>query len=57
MPSMIFPPCLGMNTYMPLQNVLVEEKDVEMVLEREIFRGLQIAIFNLYATPRATLPT
>jgi hypothetical protein len=42
---------------MPLQNVLVEEKDVEMVLERVIFRGLKIAILNLYATLHATLPT
>jgi hypothetical protein len=42
---------------MPLQNVLVEEKDVDMVLSRVIFRGLQIAIFNFYAAPGATLPT
>jgi hypothetical protein len=42
---------------MPLQNVLVEEKDVEMVLASVVFRGLQIVIFNLYAAPRATLLT
>jgi hypothetical protein len=41
---------------MSLQNVLVEEKYVEMVLARVIFRGLQIEIFNIYAAPHATLP-
>jgi hypothetical protein len=40
---------------MPLQNVLVEEKDTEMVLARVVFRGLQIAIFSFYAAWRATL--
>jgi hypothetical protein len=45
------------HTYMPLQNVLVEEKYAEMVLERVVFLGLQIAIFNLYAAPHATLLT
>jgi hypothetical protein len=42
---------------MPLQNVLVEEKYVEIVLARVVFRGLQIAIFNLYVALRATLLT
>jgi hypothetical protein len=42
---------------MPLQNVLVEEKDVEMVLERVVFRALQIAIFNLYVASCTTMLT
>jgi hypothetical protein len=42
---------------MPLKNVLVEEKDVEMVLARVVFYGLQIEIFNLYVSPRETLIT
>jgi hypothetical protein len=40
---------------MPLQNVLVEEKDTEMVLARVVFCGLQIAIFSFYAAWRVTL--
>jgi hypothetical protein len=40
-----------------LDNMNFEEKNVEMVLARVILRGLQIAIFNLYAAPHATLPT
>jgi hypothetical protein len=42
---------------MPLRNVLVEEKDAEMVLARVVFSGLQIAIFNFYVVWRATLLT
>jgi hypothetical protein len=40
-----------------LDHMHFEEKYVEMVLARVIFHGLQIAIFNLYVAPRATLPT
>jgi hypothetical protein len=40
-----------------LDHMHFKEKDVDMVLARLIFHGLQIAIFNLYVTPRATLPT
>jgi hypothetical protein len=42
---------------MPLQNVLVEEKHVDMVLARVVFRGLQIAMFNFYAASGGTLLT
>jgi hypothetical protein len=40
---------------MSLRNVLVEENDTEIVLERVVFRGLQIAVFNFYVVWRATL--
>jgi hypothetical protein len=43
------------HTYMSLQNVLVEEKDSEMVLARVVFRGLQIVVFTFYVVWRATL--
>jgi len=40
---------------MPLKNVLVEEKDIEMVLARVVFRELQIVVFSFYVVWRATL--
>jgi hypothetical protein len=39
-----------------LDHMHFEEKNVEMVLARVIFRGLQIAILNLYAALHATFP-
>jgi hypothetical protein len=42
---------------MPLQNVIVEEKDVEMVLARLVFCGFHVAIFDLYVALHATLLT
>jgi hypothetical protein len=50
----IFFPALN-HTYMPLQNVVVEENDIEMVLARVLFCGLEIAIFSFYVACRATL--
>jgi len=40
---------------MPLQNVLVEEKDIEMVLARVVFCGLQIAVFSFYVVWHETV--
>jgi hypothetical protein len=39
---------------MPLQNVLVKEKDIEMVLAKVVFRGLQIVVFSFYVVWHAT---
>jgi hypothetical protein len=40
---------------MPLQIFIIEEKDIEMVLAKVVFCGLQIAIFGFYDIWRATL--
>ena len=40
-----------------LDHMHFEEKNVEMVLAKVIFRGLQIAIFNLYVALHETLLT